>query len=104
MRQDEVAHRSPEFDNQLLSFQKLGDDWDGLGAKALPMSLIASAVELAQTVQHDDFRLPCQVVPGPDGEIILDWQGRGTYWEAEICQPDTAEWMLVLPDGRRASR
>jgi hypothetical protein len=97
--QQEVAQPWHEIIDQMLGFQQLADDWDGLGAKAPPMSLIRSSVELAQRLQHHNFRLPCRAVAGPDGEILLEWQERGIYVEAEICRPHMAEWMLVHPDG-----
>jgi hypothetical protein len=97
--QQAMTDRWQAIINEVLELRNLGDDWDGLGAKAPSTALIESAVELAQTLQNYGFRLPCRAVPGPDGEILLEWQERGIYLEAEVCKPHTAEWMLVLADG-----
>jgi hypothetical protein len=93
------SDRWDEMITTLVNLHNLPEDWDGLGAKAPVAALLETAVELAQVLRQYGFRSPSRVGAGPDGEILLEWQDQHIYLEAEICKPDSAEWMLAL-DGQ----
>jgi len=58
---------------KIVGFQQLGDDWDGLGAKAPSRELLASAVGLAYLFYEKGVDPPLCVVPGLDGSVNLEW-------------------------------
>src|SRR3989442_12499871 len=73
---------------KIVEFQHLGDDWDGLGAKAPSRELLASAVGLAYLFFEQGVRPPSRVVPGLDGAVLFEWQDPdGTCTEVEIVRP-----------------
>jgi hypothetical protein len=82
----------------LLGFRELGDNWDGLGARAPSAELIASAVGLACLLEESTLPPPTRVVPGLDRTVLLEWQeADGTYAEVEVVRPLYAEGMIVEP-------
>jgi hypothetical protein len=84
--------------NSIITFQYLGDDWDGLGAKAPSSELLESAISLAYLLCDKGVPPPSRVVPGLEGEVLLEWQETdGTYTDVEIVRPFFAEVMLVEP-------
>ena len=86
----------------ILAMQHLGDDWDGLGAKAPSRELLESAIGLAFLSLERGTPPPDRVVPGLDGVVIFEWQpADGTYTEVEIDRPFHAEVMVIEP-GRPA--
>jgi len=83
---------------RIESFFQLGDDWDGLGAKAPEHELLKSAVGLAYLFSERGVPAPVAVVPGLDGSVNFEWQEPdGTIAEVEIDRPFHAEVMLIEP-------
>ncbi len=83
---------------KIIGFQHLGDDWDGLGAKAPSRELLESAIGLAYVLSEKGTEPPSRVVPGLDGTVIFEWQFKdGTYGEIEIERPFYAEVMMIPP-------
>src|SRR5207249_9164457 len=82
----EVA-RWDEILTRVANLQKLGPDWDGMGAKTPSCGLVESAVALLHVLRQSGFRPPSRVGAGPDGEVLLEWQDQNTYLEAEVCKP-----------------
>jgi hypothetical protein len=83
---------------KIFSFQHLGDDWDGLGAKAPSRQLLESAIGLAYILSDKGVDPPDSVVPGVDGSVTFEWQDPdGTYREVEIVRPLYAEVMMIEP-------
>src|SRR4051812_10769614 len=83
---------------KIVEFQKLGDDWDGLGAVAPSRELLASAIGLAILFSDKGVDPPHCVVPGLDGSVNLEWQDPdGTIAEVEIDGPLHAEVMVIEP-------
>jgi hypothetical protein len=83
---------------EIVEFQHLGDDWDGLGAKAPSRELVESAVGLAYLFFEQGVPPPSRVVPGLDGAVLFEWQDPdGTYTDVEIVRPFFAEVMLIEP-------
>jgi hypothetical protein len=87
--------------SELRALRGLEDDWDGQGAKAPPVELVDSALELALLLRRRGVNAPCRVVPGVNGAVILEWQGGGAYCEIEVVRPYHAEAMRMVP-GRPA--
>lgn len=80
----------------IIEFQHLGDDWDGLGAKAPSRELIESAIGLAYVLRQKGVNPPHVVVPGVDGAVLFEWQeADGTYTDIEIAQPFFVEAMMI---------
>jgi hypothetical protein len=83
---------------KIMEFQHLGDDWDGLGAKAPSRELLQSAIGLAYLLAEKGVDPPHCVVPGLDGSVNLEWQyPDGTVTEVELDCPFHAEVMLLEP-------
>ncbi|MBI3273184.1 MAG: hypothetical protein HYZ53_29610 [Planctomycetes bacterium] len=84
--------------DDLLRYRGLREDWDGMGASAIRPELADAAIRWLQDMRRTERAVPpSRVVPGRDGEVLLEWQGAGCYLEVEIATPDRAEWMLVVP-------
>jgi hypothetical protein len=83
---------------QIVSFQHLGDNWDGLGARAPTYEVLLSAVGLAYVLYHQGVEPPTCVVPGLEGSVNFEWHFLdGTYAEVEIVRWLFAEVMLIEP-------
>ncbi len=83
---------------KIIGFQQLGEDWDGLGAKAPSRELLESAIGLAYLLSEKGTEPPSRVVPGLTGTVIFEWQfADGTYGEIEIERPFYAEVMMIEP-------
>ncbi len=84
---------------QLEKMRGLEDDWDGLGAKAPPEELLASAIGLAYCWIDVDLVPPTRVVPTTAGTILFEWHGgEKTYAEVEVDRPFHADVMLKRSD------
>jgi hypothetical protein len=83
---------------KIVSFQHLGDNWDGYGAKAPSRELLESAIGLAYTLYQKGVQPPQCVVAGLDGSVSFEWQDAdGTIAEVEIDRPFHAEVMVMEP-------
>ena len=83
---------------KLVDFQHLGDNWDGLGARAPSQELLASAIGLAYVLFANGMDPPDCVVPGVGGSVTFEWHGTdGAYGEVEIVRPLYAEVMMIQP-------
>jgi hypothetical protein len=83
---------------EIDEFRTLGDNWDGLGAKAPSNELLDSAIGLARIWYGRDLIPPTRVLPGTAGTVVFEWQGdAGAYGEVEIDRPFHADVMLVRP-------
>jgi hypothetical protein len=83
---------------EITKYQHLGDDWDGLGAKAPSRELLDSAIGLGYLFYQKGVPPPSRVVPGLEGEVIFEWQEPdGTYTDVEIVRPFFAEVIYIEP-------
>jgi hypothetical protein len=84
---------------KLHSMFSLGNDWDGMGAKAPPAPLINGAIELAEQLSARRIGVaPTRVAATPCGTVVLEWQQPNLYMEVEITEPNSSDWMFI-PDG-----
>lgn len=79
----------------LLELGRIGEDWDGDGARAPIPELIDSAIQLIRS----HMLIPARVVPINDGRIALDFYFGMTYLSARIDDPGQSRVMIVEPDG-----
>jgi hypothetical protein len=83
---------------EILSYQHLGDNWDGYGAEPPSREVLESAIGLAYSYSQNGVEPPLRVAPGVTGSVILEWQfPDGTYADVEVVQPLNAEVMLIEP-------
>ncbi|HTU89622.1 MAG TPA: hypothetical protein VMF69_05955 [Gemmataceae bacterium] len=83
---------------KLVEFEHLGDNWDGLGARAPSSEMLASAIGLAYCFLEQAVDPPDCVVPGLEGSVMFEWHDPdGTYTEVEIVRPLYAEVMVIEP-------
>ncbi len=83
---------------EIVSYQHLDDNWDGYGAEAPSLELLASAIGLAYTFYQTGVPPPHRVAPGVNGSVIFEWQDvDGTYTEVENVRPLYAEVMMIEP-------
>src|SRR5436853_75318 len=72
---------------KIITYQHLGDNWDGFGAKPPSRELLVSAVGLAYLLSEEGVEPPHRIAPGVDGCITLEWQfPDGTLGEVEIVR------------------
>jgi len=84
--------------DRIVEMQHLGEDWDGLGAKAPASELLESAIGLAYLLKGRGMTPPARVVASTAGTVIFEWQtGEGFYGEVEIDRPMHADVMMLQP-------
>lgn len=99
--------------DRLLEFRNWTADRDGEGAAAPNRAAVRGAIALVQQLRDavasspeprgPQFleRPPDRLLPGRDGEVILEWHFPGAgYAELEVLDVTTANGMLVFTDGR----
>lgn len=93
-----LERRWQECASLLDGFESLRDNWDGEGAKAPSLELLASARDLLAHLKTG-FRPihvpPTDIVASPFGGVLFEWQDEQSYLEVEIKDPFLAEWMLM---------
>ena len=106
MELDRAAEKAEDLDaehwqtiiQEIDGFRKLGDNWDGLGARAPSGELLDSAIGLARIYCGRGMIPPVRVLPGTAGTVVFEWQDDvGDYGEVEIDRPFHAEVMLARP-------
>jgi hypothetical protein len=85
---------------ELLSIEKLRDDWDGMGAKAPDPKVVESAFIFLDSIRvGGDSQPPESISASPRGRIVFSWQ----CFEAEIVDPTRISFFREFPDGEVAS-
>jgi hypothetical protein len=83
---------------EIVSYQHLGDNWDGYGAEPPSREVLQSAIGLAYTYYQDGVEPPYRVAPGVAGSVIFEWQlADGTYATVEVDGWLHAEVMVIEP-------
>src|SRR5438876_5504881 len=59
---------------KIVTFHHLGDDWDGLGARAPSYEVLVSAIGLAYVLYEQGVDPPTRVVPGLERSVTFEWQ------------------------------
>ncbi len=84
--------------DDLLCIRSLRDNWDGAGTRAIGADLADAAIALVRRLQQEG-RLPPpdRIAPTPGETIVMIWEARGEYLEAEVRAGGVVEWMLERP-------
>lgn len=83
---------------EIVSYQNLGDNWDGYGAEPPSREVLESAIGLAYTYHQSGVEPPYRVAPGVVGSVIFEWQhANRTYATVEVDGWLHAEVMVVEP-------
>jgi hypothetical protein len=90
----DLARMWTACEDRLSSFEKLADDWDGLGATAPGRELVNTAFKLLSMHRARRFDSPPRrIIASPSGSIVFEWQDANRLRvEAEIAQPDAVEY------------
>jgi hypothetical protein len=91
-----AAIRWSNLENDLKRIQRYRDDWDGCGSSAPDSILVDAAISLLGKLRKDGYELPFRVALSPNGSIIIEWQSKGEYLEAEIASEYQIEWMHAI--------
>jgi len=84
--------------NRLNDFDRLVDDWDGLGATAPDQDVVESAkIFLSLKRTQDPESPPSRVLAAPDGSVVFEWQSGSIIFEVEIDAPGRANYMVEVP-------
>jgi hypothetical protein len=98
------TNRLAEWDKAIRimhAMLSLGDDWDGMGAKAPAWDIVFSAIELAYSLRsYRDYPAPTRATATPAGTIGLEWQIPSVYTEVEVVATGGFDWM-VIKDGEQ---
>jgi hypothetical protein len=87
-------------DEQLDGLRALQSDWDGEGAEAPNVDLVNKVSKWLSKLAMDGYVPPSRLTASPDGTVLLEWYQDQEYTEVEFIEPNHAEWMQRLPDGR----
>lgn len=70
------------FERKIKSFLSLTENWDGDGARAIPMPAIYSSLNYMEEIAnfHLDM-LAFGISPSPDGEVVVYWHSKDAYAE-----------------------
>jgi ribosomal protein L30/L7E len=97
IRMDHLNVKWEQVIDSLYKMFLLKNDWDGMGADAPYLDVIASAIELMERVRsRHGWPPPSRAVATSNGSVILEWQTPRKSLDIEIERPGHAEWMLSL--------
>jgi hypothetical protein len=83
----------------LHAMRLLKDNWDDADAAAPRPDLIDSGEEVLRTLLcWQLLPAPSRVCAGPNGTLLIEWQNGANYFELEVCDPRSVEWMLAIPN------
>jgi len=83
----------------LGAVRTLKENWDDGGALVPSTDLVNAGEEILRFFWRW-LRLPApsRVGAGPNGTVLLEWQNGPNYFEIEVCDPQSVEWMMALPN------
>lgn len=85
---------------QLAEYLRLGDNWDGYGARPIHDSAVKRAVAVLDAV------CPAGpepwIVPTPEGGLQIEWASDGLEIEIEILASGPAQVLIVEPSGEES--
>ena len=85
---------------QLERLRALEPDWDGEGAEVPNRDLFNNINDWLSKLAGNDYVPPSRLTASQDGTVVLEWHQDQEYTEVEFLEPNHAEWMQRLPDGR----
>jgi hypothetical protein len=81
-------------EKDLKAMGDLRDDWDGMGARAVPSRIVEAAIQkLKQIRSEGQLPPPSAVSATPLGRVAMEWQFESGFLEAEFIDPFRIEWM-----------
>lgn len=87
-------------ENELKAIRRYRDDWDGMSATAPSPHLVDNAIRfLSYLKRSGEERAPDAVAASPVGSIVLIWDSKDLYVEAEIAAVGIVEWMYESRSG-----
>ena len=78
---------------EIEAISRLGDDWDGEGARAPTAAILNTARRLLGQMSEDGDTAPSSITVSSDGTVIIAWKRLGAYREAEVERAGIASWM-----------
>jgi len=70
------------IEGRVREFASLSADWDGDGAKEIPLAAVYASLNFIDEVKHRHVgKEPRSAAPSPDGEIALYWHSTSGYAE-----------------------
>lgn len=88
-----------QLEGKVRSFLSLSDDWDGDGAKEIPLDAIYECLNFLNDYLSDQkLPRPSGLSASPDGEIVVYWHGPQAY--AELNFAAQGEFSLCTGVGR----
>lgn len=79
--------------DSLIAIRSLHDNWDGEDSEAPAPELVDSILEYIFSLRASNVPSPSRASASPNGEIVLEWQEKNSYLEADFGEPYTIEWM-----------
>jgi hypothetical protein len=76
----------------------LTDGWDGLGAPAPKPNIIEKFRRWAHFLEAIGVQCPTRVLAGLSGNVLLEWQTSGAYFEIEIDAEGAVSAVRELSD------
>jgi len=92
--QEENRRQWDRARRDLERFLLLEADWDGYGASASDPQLLETASRVLLITQERGIPPPSRLLPTQSGGVLIEWQLPGLYFDAEIVEGHTVEWMF----------
>ncbi|MCC0035508.1 MAG: hypothetical protein H6887_09630 [Hoeflea sp.] len=99
--------RASKLESRVREFLSCTADWDGDGAKEIPLSAVYASLNFIDEVKrHFPGMEPRSAAPSPDGEIALYWHSPNGYAEVNfddsgklsICWGDESDQMNFIEE------
>ena len=88
------------FERKIKSFLSLTDDWDGDGARAIPMPAIYASLNYMEEIKNSHLGLlTVGISPSPDGEVLIYWHSANAY--AELNFDENGECTFCFGVGKK---
>ena len=104
---NEYPDRSTGIEERIRKFSLCSENWDGDGAKEIPLMAIIASLNFLDDVRHKfTGRDPNSAAPSPDGEVVLYWHGPNGYAEVNfggdgklsICWADASNEIQLIEE------
>lgn len=94
----QTVHSWIERAIDLARIRKLEGNWDGFGADAPELTVLAGADHFFRILRERDIaNPPMRIVVSPDGAIAFEWLKGNSFIRAEIEDSNEIDWMIATP-------